>query len=110
MVVVHQIVLQGTDDELETVEHAFEERFDALDSTAPLGDISLMRAALDSDLALDSAIRGGTMTTLFRLREGIERFLITDINNPSASMMSQSSAAIRSALVRTASPKPSVNR
>lgn len=29
-------------------------------------------------------------TTLYRLREGVERFLITDVNNPAASAMAQS--------------------
>ncbi|HPX86707.1 MAG TPA: DUF1559 domain-containing protein [Candidatus Hydrogenedentes bacterium] len=32
----------------------------------------------------------GDSTTLYRLREGIERFLITDINNPAASAQAQS--------------------
>jgi prepilin-type N-terminal cleavage/methylation domain-containing protein/prepilin-type processing-associated H-X9-DG protein len=34
---------------------------------------------------------GGTSTTIYRFREGIERFLITDINNPAASAQAQSS-------------------
>ncbi len=33
-------------------------------------------------------------TTIYRLREGIERFLITDINNPAASAMAQSEVAV----------------
>ena len=33
---------------------------------------------------------GGQGTTLYRLREGIERFMITDINNPAGSAMAQS--------------------
>ena len=33
---------------------------------------------------------GGAGDTVYRLREGIERFLITDINNPAASAMGQS--------------------
>jgi prepilin-type N-terminal cleavage/methylation domain-containing protein/prepilin-type processing-associated H-X9-DG protein len=33
---------------------------------------------------------GGDSTTIYRLREGIERFLITDINNPAGSAMAQS--------------------
>jgi prepilin-type N-terminal cleavage/methylation domain-containing protein/prepilin-type processing-associated H-X9-DG protein len=33
---------------------------------------------------------GGANTTVHRLREGIERFLITDINNPAASAQAQS--------------------
>jgi prepilin-type N-terminal cleavage/methylation domain-containing protein/prepilin-type processing-associated H-X9-DG protein len=32
----------------------------------------------------------GNSNTVFRLREGIERFMITDLNNPGASAMSQS--------------------
>lgn len=32
----------------------------------------------------------GRGATIYRLREGIERFLITDINNPAASAMAQS--------------------
>ena len=32
--------------------------------------------------------------TIFRLREGIERFMITDINNPGASAMGQSELPI----------------
>ena len=33
---------------------------------------------------------GGASTTVYRFREGIERFLITDINNPAASAKAQS--------------------
>lgn len=36
----------------------------------------------------------GTDLTIYRLREGIERFFITDINNPAASAMAQSEVAI----------------
>lgn len=36
----------------------------------------------------------GEGTTIYRLREGIERFLITDINNPAASAMAQSTMQI----------------
>jgi len=38
---------------------------------------------------LDSDITSGNVT-LYRLREGIERFFITDINNPAASTLAQS--------------------
>jgi prepilin-type N-terminal cleavage/methylation domain-containing protein/prepilin-type processing-associated H-X9-DG protein len=37
---------------------------------------------------------GGSGSTVFRLREGIERFLITDINNPAASAVGQSELAV----------------
>ena len=33
-------------------------------------------------------------TTIYRLKEGIERFMITDINNPAASAMAQSEIAV----------------
>jgi prepilin-type processing-associated H-X9-DG protein len=36
----------------------------------------------------------GPNTTLYRLREGIERFMITDINNPAASAMAQSEICV----------------
>jgi prepilin-type processing-associated H-X9-DG protein len=36
----------------------------------------------------------GGKTTAYRLREGIERFFITDINNPAASTQAQSEIAI----------------
>jgi len=36
----------------------------------------------------------GGGSTLYRLREGVERFLITDINNPAGSAMSQSSVVV----------------
>lgn len=37
---------------------------------------------------------GGSSTTVYRLREGIERFLITDINNPAASAKAQSTVFV----------------
>jgi len=40
--------------------------------------------------ALCSGCGNGGGDTVYRLREGIERFLITDINNPAASAMAQS--------------------
>jgi prepilin-type processing-associated H-X9-DG protein len=41
--------------------------------------------------------------TLYRLREGIERFLITDINNPAASAKAQSETYMMNDLVASAS-------
>ncbi|HQB02021.1 MAG TPA: hypothetical protein PLY90_01885, partial [Candidatus Hydrogenedentes bacterium] len=37
---------------------------------------------------------GSASDTVYRLREGIERFLITDINNPAASAQAQSTVYI----------------
>ena len=44
-------------------------------------------AAADSDV-------DGAISTLYRLREGIERFFITDINNPAASALAQSEVPV----------------
>ena len=44
--------------------------------------------------ALPSGSGNGGSNTLYRLREGIERFLITDINNPAASAMAQSEVIV----------------
>lgn len=49
----------------------------------------------------DSDINGEGLTTIFRTREGIERFFITDINNPAASAKSQTSIPIMFDLVST---------
>jgi len=54
---------------------------------------ALMRI-MDKDAELPQAFAGygnGGSNTIYRLREGIERFMITDINNPGASSKAQSS-------------------
>ncbi|HOD51069.1 MAG TPA: DUF1559 domain-containing protein [Candidatus Hydrogenedentes bacterium] len=53
-------------------------------------EASTARSALDSDVSVTApyGLAGGT--TVYRLREGIERFLITDINNPAGSAQAQS--------------------
>jgi prepilin-type processing-associated H-X9-DG protein len=60
--------------------------------------------------AIDQDVSGGPLTgygngggdTVYRLREGIERFLITDINNPAASAVAQSSVFILMDRIATA--------
>lgn len=47
--------------------------------------------AMDEDIS-----PSGMSTTVYRFREGIERFLITDINNPAASAQAQSSLSVLS--------------
>jgi len=47
----------------------------------------------DQDLTFEDE-DDGQEKTLYRLREGIERFMITDINNPAGSSMAQSELAI----------------
>jgi prepilin-type processing-associated H-X9-DG protein len=63
-------------------------------SSAGWSDPDILNAT-DKDLAVTEGNEGmglgsGGSDTFFRLREGIERFLITDINNPGASAKSQS--------------------
>jgi prepilin-type N-terminal cleavage/methylation domain-containing protein len=52
------------------------------------------RRMLDSDLESDEGFGNAGGSTIYRLREGIERFLITDINDPGAEAKAQSSVAI----------------
>lgn len=63
------------------------------------GDVAAVNTLMqeaDRDISLgDAGYNGlgwgnGASDTIYRLREGIERFLITDINNPSASQNAQS--------------------
>jgi len=55
---------------------------------------SIGRGMVDGDLPLVPDINVGTTSpvvgTVYRLREGIERFVITDINNPAGSAVAQS--------------------
>lgn len=47
-----------------------------------------------ADLDWQLELLVGNQNTIYRLREGIERFLITDINNPAASEMAQSNIVV----------------
>jgi len=63
---------------------------EALNNIAhPQPGIKLQQIA-DADVSVPNGYGNGGGTTIYRLREGIERFLITDINNPAASAMAQS--------------------
>lgn len=46
--------------------------------------------AVDKDILVGEGFGNGGGKTVYRLREGIERFMITDINNPAASAQAQS--------------------
>ena len=78
-------------------------RFDEADyAGTPLGELAAANvatdgAASDEDFTVSSAFAGTQMgggSTLYRLREGIERFMITDINNPAASASAQSEVPV----------------
>jgi prepilin-type N-terminal cleavage/methylation domain-containing protein/prepilin-type processing-associated H-X9-DG protein len=56
-------------------------------------DPAAIARAVDSDINLQSSTPdygNGGQRTIYRIREGIERFLITDINNPAATAQAQS--------------------
>jgi prepilin-type N-terminal cleavage/methylation domain-containing protein/prepilin-type processing-associated H-X9-DG protein len=68
---------------------------------APVADILLqLQTAMDasdlSKLDRDLSSDGPPAYTVYRLREGIERFFITDINNPAGSAQAQSEISIMS--------------
>ena len=52
------------------------------------------KAEVDKDRAVSTGAGNGGGNTIYRLREGIERFLITDINNPAVSAKAQSAIFI----------------
>jgi prepilin-type processing-associated H-X9-DG protein len=56
---------------------------------------------LDMDLDAQISMYGHGVDTLYRIREGIERFAITDINNPAASAVGQSEVMVMHDLVST---------
>ena len=53
-------------------------------------DVTRFNAAASDDIEVTLGIGNGGGDTVLRLREGVERFLITDINNPAASAKAQS--------------------
>ena len=61
-------------------------------------NVAIAFAEQDDDLDLSDF---GGNETIYRLREGIERFLITDINNPAASTEAQSTIPIMFDIVST---------
>jgi len=61
-------------------------------------NVATLGAASDDDFTTEifagEGFMPGDSDTLFRLREGIERFLITDINNPGATAQAQSTVPL----------------
>ncbi|MBW7865862.1 MAG: DUF1559 domain-containing protein [Candidatus Hydrogenedens sp.] len=53
-----------------------------------------MYPGADKDITVPAGLGNGGGSTVYRLREGIERFLITDINNPGAANQAQSAIYI----------------
>jgi prepilin-type N-terminal cleavage/methylation domain-containing protein/prepilin-type processing-associated H-X9-DG protein len=59
-----------------------------------LNDVATLGASIDYPYDLPIARGSGDGETVYRLKEGIERFFITDVNNPAGSAMAQSSLGI----------------
>lgn len=49
---------------------------------------------VDGDVGVANGLGNGGSSTIYRLREGVERFMITDINNPAASAKAQSTIPV----------------
>jgi len=66
----------------------------ALIPYGPDQDVNWGNSTIVTDLGLDDGLQRcfgtGNGKTTYRMREGVERFLITDINNPAASNLAQS--------------------
>ncbi len=69
---------------------SLESMIDALREPFLSGDATGFLQAADADREVNEPNGNGGGKTIYRLREGIERFLITDINNPAASAKAQS--------------------
>ena len=65
------------------------------------GDFDGANASTDKDYEVSEEWGNGGGNTVYRLREGIERFMISDINNPAASAMAQSEIFVTYDLVAT---------
>jgi len=63
----------------------------AIVTSVPGQSLSNCLAGYDNDV--DGRDQNGAEVTVYRLREGIERFFITDINNPAGSSVAQSELA-----------------
>lgn len=68
----------------------FEDWMGAATLSFVTGDIAGVNSATDQDANVGSPFGNAGGGTVMRLKEGIERFLITDINNPAASAKGQS--------------------
>ncbi len=78
-------------------------------ATVPIQGVALIgsfdgtfeKCNTDMNVSAFGPVGNGGGSTLYRLREGIERFMITDINNPAASAQAQSEIEIMADLTST---------
>lgn len=64
---------------------------------------NILRNTSDVDLTVTTGNGNGASNKVLRLREGIERFMITDINNPAASAQAQSDMFIMADMIAVVS-------
>jgi prepilin-type N-terminal cleavage/methylation domain-containing protein/prepilin-type processing-associated H-X9-DG protein len=82
-------IAHGFAEILEHLEHGDDHQDEDLD----------LEEVLEPLLPVGESIGNGAGTTVYRLRDGIERFLITDINNPGASAKAQTEIFIYNDMV-----------
>ncbi len=71
--------------------------WDAIDSDLAysyLADEDVNVQSVLTDAGMGALLQAGSPGTVYRLREGIERFFVTDINNPSGSAQAQSNISV----------------
>ncbi|MFP4502215.1 MAG: type II secretion system protein [Candidatus Hydrogenedentota bacterium] len=68
-------------------------------STPDEAAIEDVKRKLDKDIDVPNGLGNGGGSTVYRIREGIERFLITDVNNPARTSQAQSTVFIMFDLV-----------
>ena len=78
-----------------------EEQWGWIDNDIDLNGTIVQAASGVLGVTFPGGFGNGGGDTIYRLREGIERFMITDINNPAASAQAQSEIPIMSDLVST---------
>lgn len=73
---------------------AMENLFGKLQKHYQDGDAAKFRGEMDNNLEVSNGNGNGGEKTVYRLRKGIERFIITDINNPAATVQAEGSLFI----------------
>jgi len=69
--------------------------FGVMSATMPyMGDEAGFHNAADQDISVTEGAGNGGGSTIYRMRQGVERFLITDINNAAAGTKSQSNVFV----------------
>ena len=73
---------------------SFETNIESMHTALGTATVESANAIVDKDWEVVEGTGVGGSSTIYRFREGIERFMITDINNPAQSAKAQSSLAL----------------